>query len=225
MRPASPLTAPLAECANPASCEGGSFAAWVHARTGCCDFRGGLFFGRNDRLGYSRLGIRGRWFHSTLFFFACVSSLALVCGLGLCSDLRPMAAFPLRRKRPNPERIPPRATVSALRHHGTGRSIILTFPAADAALLSAVSSRPLLRPSGSGFHGGQRHFHGLAHLDHGLLGALLGAPRAFFQNLDGLRLGDRGAPLLNRLQESSPAQSAAQPLHSMQPMPAERQPS
>ena len=70
-------------------------------------------------------------------FCACVSSLSASRRWTATPACRAtsvlVAAFPLRRNRPNPERIPSRATVSALRHHGTDRSVILAFPAACAA--------------------------------------------------------------------------------------------
>ncbi len=57
---------------------------------GYCNFGGRLFFGRNEFLGFSRLEIWGRWFHSTLFFlyFTEVGS-----GISLCGNLRVGSGF------------------------------------------------------------------------------------------------------------------------------------
>ena len=51
-----------------------------------------------------------------------------------------------------------------------------------------------------GRDGRQRHLHGAAHFNHGLLGASGGAERTSVQNLDGLLLGCGGAAVLDRLE-------------------------
>ena len=72
----------------------------------------------------------------------------------------------------------------------------------------------------------ERHAHRLADFVHGGPGHLAGAGRACLKNIPGqawivlIFL----APLLHGIEDLTSA-SAAQPLHSMQPMPAERQPS
>src|ERR1035438_4549119 len=87
------------------------------------------------------------------------------------------------------------ATASAF----SGTSSGLAFSSVTASSFpSGLSYSTTLSPATRAAHA---QLHGLAHLDHGLLGAGAGAIRTVLKNLFHLRIGEAGTALLDGLKE------------------------
>ncbi len=115
------------------------------------------------------------------------------------------AGFAALGKRPNPERIPPKAYFRAFRHHGIGFSVICIPPAIPDAVCYHVGQRPrqscsrdhFLR-SAPGF-AGSGQLHGGTHLLHGLFSATASTAGTGFKNFFDPRLRKAGTAGLDGL--------------------------